>query len=185
MTSTSQNSVTLAAEETAFRQIVLDHLFRYPGLQIQDLYKLIHQAAMASEHADQDIAGARDWLERELNSLGEGPEEPAVDPISPDGGIVRVNLRPYIAAGGDPSALLAAFIRTADEHQGTLANLRRFWSYAEGMAAEGQLPFAPTELEGFFSKMEADRFPAVHHSEAYKATYHPVYRVIVREFLVW
>ena len=125
MTSASQNSVTLAAEETAFRQIILDHLFRYLGLQIQDCYKLIHQAAMASEHADQDIAGARDWLERELNSLGEGPD------------------------------------------------------------AEGQLPFAPTELGGFFSKMEADRFPTVHHSEAYKATYHPAYRVIVCEFLVW
>lgn len=67
-----------------------------------------------------------------------------MDPLSPDGGIVRVNLRPYIAAGGDPSALLAAFIRTADECQGTLANLRRLWSYAEGMAAEGQLPFAPS-----------------------------------------
>lgn len=80
MASTSQNSVTLAAEGTAFRQIVLDHLFRYPGLQIQDLYKLIHQAALASEHADQGIAGARDWLERELNSLGEGPEEPASPP---------------------------------------------------------------------------------------------------------
>lgn len=175
--------VTPASEEAAFRRILSDQAFRYSRLEIQDLYKLIHQAALGSEHAVKDIAAARTWLEHELNCLGAGPEEPVVDTISPDGRIVRINLRPFMAAGGDLSALLAAFIRTANEYQGSWSLLRRFWSYIERMATAGELPFALAELRSFFTKMEAMRFPIIHHSMAYRAAYHPAYRVIVYEFL--
>jgi hypothetical protein len=174
------NSMT---EETAFRRILSNQLLRYPRLEVQDLYKLVYQAAMGSEHAVQDAAMARDWLERELGELGEGPEEAAVDSISPAGRIVRINLRPYIAAGGNPTALLTAFVRTANEYQGTLPLLRRFWSFVERMADAREWPFALVELEGFFGKMETGGFPAVHHSRAYQRAYHPAYRVIVYDFL--
>ncbi len=183
MTKAPEIIATQSAQETAFRRILSDQLLRYPRLELQDLYKLIHQAAKGSEHAVKDVAAARNWLEHELNGLGKGPEEPVVDTISPDGRIVRINLRPYIAAGGDPSALLTAFIRTAKEFQGTWAILRRFWSYVEQMTAAEELPLAPAELRRFFAKMEAERFPATHHSMAYQAAYHPAYRVIVHEFL--
>ncbi len=138
---------------------------------------------MGSEHAVQDVETAGSWLERELSDLDNGPEEPVMDKISPDGRIVRVNLRPYIASGGDHLALLNAFIRTANKYQGAWALLRRFWSFLDRMAASGELPFAWDELEGFFAKMEAKRFPAMHHSKAYQAAYHPAYRVIVHDFL--
>lgn len=183
MPKSSERIVATAAEETALRRILSDQLLRYPRFEVRDLYKLIYQAAMGSEHAAQDIVAAHKRLQRELNGLAEGPEEPIVDPISPDGGIVRINLRPYIAGGGDPSALVVAFIRTANEYKGTRANLRRYWSYAERMAEAQQLPFAPSALGGFFANMEAERFPAVHHSQVYRAAYHPAYRVIVHKFL--
>ncbi len=176
--------VTSTSEEIAFRQILSNQLVRYPQLQLQDLYKLIYQAAMGSEHAIQDMAAARHYLESEVNGLGEGLEEQTLDPISPDRRIVRINLRPYIAEGGDPSMLLTAFIKTANEYKGIWAHLRRYWSYVERMAMAEVLPFAQDELERFFVKMEAEGFPVVHHSMAYRAAYHPAYRVIARDFLV-
>lgn len=176
--------VTSISEEIAFRQILSNQVVRYPRLQLQDLYKLIYQAAMGSEHAIQDMAAARHYLESELNGLGEGLEERTLDPISPDFRIVRINLRPYIAEGGDPSKLLTAFIRTANEYRGIWAHLRRYWSYVERMAMAEELPFTQDELERFFVKMEAEGFPIAHHSTAYRADYHPAYRVIAREFLV-
>ena len=75
-------------------KILQDHLARYPKMQARDVYKLLHQAAMGSEHAVTDIASARAWLERELAEIGPGPAEPLVDPISPDGQIARIHLRP-------------------------------------------------------------------------------------------
>ena len=176
--------VTSTSEEIAFRQILSNQVVRYPRLQLQDLYKLIYQSAMGSEHAIQDMAAARHYLESEVNGLGEGLEEQTLDPISPDRRIVRINLRPYITKGGDPSMLLTAFIRTANEYKGIWAHLRRYWSYVERMAMEEVLPFAQDELERFFVKMVAGGFPVVHHSMAYRAAYHPAYRVIARDFLV-
>ena len=83
-----------AAEREALKRVLLIHVQRYPRLRPQDLYKLIYQAAMGCEHAVQNVAEARSWLESEVKSLRKGPEEPAIDPIAPDGRIVRINLRP-------------------------------------------------------------------------------------------
>ena len=91
------------------------HFSRYPAMQIQDVYKLLHQAAFGSEHAISNPEGARQRLENELAEMGVGPDEPIFDPISADEQIVRVHLRPFIAQGGDPEMLLMAFIQTAEE----------------------------------------------------------------------
>jgi hypothetical protein len=178
-------STASAAEETAFQQILARQMTRYPRLAIQDLYKLIYQAALGAEHAVPDVAAAQEWLARELSQLGAGPPEPIVDTISPDGCIVRVHLRPYMAAGGDPGALLTAFVRTAQEHGGTGEQLRRYWSYAVRLAAMGGLPFNQTDLLSFWAGVEAQGLPVVHHSAGYRDAYKPAYRVIRREFLLW
>jgi hypothetical protein len=185
LTTTPPVSAESAAEETAFQQILARQVSRYPRLEIQDLYKLTYQAAMGAEHAVPDVAAAQDWLERELSQLGAGPQEPVVDTISPDGHMARLHLRPYVAAGGDPSALLTAFVRTANEHRGTREQLRRYWSYAVHLAAMGGLPFNQTDLLSFWADVEAKGFPIVHHSAGYRAAYKPAYRVIRREFLLW
>jgi hypothetical protein len=176
-------TTSFTPDEASFRRLLTHQLARYPQLQVQDLYKLIFQASFGSEHAVADLVAAHRRLERELHESADGPEEPIVDPISPDGRIVRINLRPYLAARGDLPGLLAAFARTAREHRGTEATLHRYWRYAERMAAAGLLPFACEALQGFFAGMRREGFPAVHHSDTYAKTYRPAYRVIVRGFL--
>jgi len=175
--------IPMSNDECTFRQIITCQMMRYPRMKVQDLYKLIHQAAMGSEHAISSVDAARSWLEREVMELGEGPEEPVEDVISPDGQIVRINLRPYLGSGGALPALLDAFIQTANEYRGTAQKLRLYGSYAQRMAEEGELPFERAELASFFDRMEAEGFPAVHHSSAYDEAYHPAYRVIFYEHL--
>ena len=84
-----------------FQSIVIVHCSRYPELQVEDLYKLTHQAALGSEHAVDDITTARQWLVRELDQLPESSVELLFEEISPDKSIVRVHLKPYFEAGGD------------------------------------------------------------------------------------
>jgi len=172
------------SQETAFRQILAQHAARYPRFQVQDLYKLVYQGALGSEHAVADASQARAWLEREVDGLADGPEEPVIEPISADGQVVRVNLRPYVAKGGDLEALLEGFIRTAREYKGTMALLKRYWSYAGRMAQSGALGLPVNELKCFFDEMRARGFPTVHHSQEYRSAYRPAYRVVAREFLV-
>jgi hypothetical protein len=170
-------------DEAAFRRILTTQVRCYRQLDVQDLYKLIFQASRGSEHAVSDRIAARRWLSRELLGLADGPEEPIVDPISPHGRIVRINLRPYLAAKQDVAELLEAFVRTAHAYRGTEEDLRRYWRTAEEMAAEGLLPFAGDALRGFFAGMKAQGFPAVHHSDTYTRIYRPAYRVVLAEFL--
>lgn len=154
-------------------KIIYDHLSRYPILQIQDLYKLLHQAALGSEHALSDRSSVERWLTQELSEMGKWIGEPLIDPISHHGDIVRVHLRPYVAAGYHPQSLLEAFIRTANKYRGDTRLLERYWQEATAIAA-----FPAQEMNDFFQELKNNSFPAVHHSAEYERLYRPAYRVI-------
>lgn len=138
---------------------------------------------MGSAHAIPDAEFARDWLDKEIANLTAGPDEPMVDVISPDGRMVRINLRPFLAAGCDRTKLLNAFIKTANSFKSSESKLRQYWLCAEKMADDAQLPFTKKQLHKYFSEMEKQNLPAVHHSGIYEDNYKPAYRVIVHKYL--
>ncbi|HVT72982.1 MAG TPA: hypothetical protein VHD61_07580 [Lacunisphaera sp.] len=175
--------VAAGASEPDFAPILKEQVRRYPGLQVQDCYKLVFQACLGSEHAALDEATARQWLEREVAGLGPGPAEPLIDPISPDGRIVRIHLRPFVEQHGDVRKLAAAFVQTARTFHGSKQELAAAWAGVVRLAAEGGLPFGAGEAERFGSAIAADGYPAVHHSKAFNERHRPAYRVVAREFL--
>jgi hypothetical protein len=172
-----------SSEEGAFRHILTLHCKRYPLMEAQDLYKLIHQASMGSEHAVQDLNATRAFLEREVDELADGPEEPIEDIISADGQIARINLRPYIDSNASLENLFGAFVRTANEFEGSTIKLKRYRSYALRLPGESSFAFSGTAIRAFFDQMETQGFPAVHHSASYAAAYQPAYRVVLYELL--
>ena len=157
--------------------ILRDHLSRYPKMQIQDVYKLLHQAALGSEHAVSDSESARRWLDRELTEMGEGIREPWIDPISPDGKIARIHLRSFIAAGYDPDLLLDAFVRTANEYRGDVHLLEQYWQVVSGTAG-----FSVQEMNDFIGARKEKNYPAMHHSAEYNEFYRPAYRIVSLDF---
>jgi hypothetical protein len=165
------------------RRILLDHAGRYPAMQVRDVYKLIIQAAMGNEHAVRDEAEARAWLEAELSQLGQGPEEPLFDPISPDGRFVRIHLRPYVQAGKDPQALLRAFVDSSRVASGSRDLMVDYLQKAISMCPKSPLAIEKSALESFFSDMEARDFPAAHHSDEYRRLYRPAYRLVAAELV--
>jgi hypothetical protein len=154
-------------------RVLQDHLSRYPALQIQDLYKLMHQAALGSEHAISDRTSVEKWMMRELAEIGERTPEPLLDPLSQNGEIVQIHLRHYLAAGQDPQLLLEAFIRTANRYHGDIRLLEQYWQDAVAMTI-----FPAPALDEFFQELKVKGFPAVHHSPEYERLYRPAYRVI-------
>jgi len=169
--------------QDVLRQILMDHNRRYPRWGVEDVYKLLHQAAMGSEHAAPEEALARAWLDRELSQMGPGPAEGVVDPISPDGEVVRVHLRPFVAEGHDPQKLVAAFLRTARDHPASVATLESSCRQAVLVAADGAMPFTAGALRAFLQEVASRRYPPVHHSAMYRASYRPAYRVVSQRAL--
>lgn len=150
----------------------------HPELEPQDLYKLLHQAAMGSAHAVDDTAGVRHWMEQELTTMGDRPIDPLIDTIAPDGAVVRVNLRPWVTAGRSTDSLLSAFIRSAEVIPQDTVKLGRYLEVADSMAGEGSLPFDGRVWRELVAARRKEGFPAVHHSASYEMAYHPAYRVV-------
>ncbi|MGE5256940.1 MAG: hypothetical protein ACM3KE_09730 [Hyphomicrobiales bacterium] len=165
------------------RSVLIGHARRYPLWAVEDLYKLLHQAAMGAEHALTDPAEVGDWLMHELAHLDAGPRESLIDPISSDGEVVRVHLRPFAALRLEQGDLVRAFIRTAAEITSSSVRLDDFAKVATQVAGEGYLPFATDQVRGYMAEQRARGFPAVHHSREYQRSYKPAYRVVARRFL--
>jgi len=51
------------------------------------------------------------------------------------------------------------------------------------LADKGLLPFSGETVRLFFTRMEEQGFPVVHHSKLYKRLYRPAYRVVAKQFL--
>lgn len=166
-----------------FQVIILSQLSRYPLSQIEDLYKLTHQAALGSEHAVKDLKAARDWLFRELEEMVNISTDPLFDEISPDGQIIRIHLKPFVERGGEPEILLKAFMQTANGFKGSKEKLMQNWRSVEQLAESGEINFQAEELRSYISLMGSLGYLAVHHSLQYENAYHPHYRVVAREFV--
>jgi len=156
------------------------HDRRYPSWNEQDLYKLLYQGAMGNEHAISDVEAVRRWLASELNSMGQGPAEPLIDPISADGAVLRVHLRPMAAAGLEAAGLLDAFLTSPSVFKGSRQGLVESMEAALALAETGQLSIPVDNLRSFFAKMRKEGLPAVHHSTTYERLYRPAYRVVMK-----
>jgi hypothetical protein len=164
-------------------QLLAAHLDRYPLMQLEDIYKLLHQAALGPEHAVDNEAAARMRLEQEAASLGTGPDESLQDMISPDGRLGRVHLRAYLAAGGSLAELHRAFVETANTYPASRDKLAKFCACLGDLAGAGGIPFPQQEVVAYFDKIARAGYPVVHHSAAFSAAYKPAYRVVAIDLM--
>lgn len=167
-------------DPTSWTTLTADHLRRYPIMEVADAYKLLFHATLGAEHMAPTVASATEWLERELATMGEGPDEPLQDPLGLDGRFSRVHLRPFQAAGGEVEQLARSFVEAAAATPDTAALRCALAAVAEAAAAGG-LSWGATEVAEYFAAREREQFPAVHHSEAFRAAYRPAYRVVVNQ----
>jgi hypothetical protein len=158
-------------------QLIGAHRARYPDMTLADVYKLLHQAALGPAHAV-DLATARARLLEELASLGSGPVEPLVDPISPDGRLARVHLRTWAARALPAERLAEAFVATAGSWPADAAKLARFCGCLGDLADAGGVPATRAEVEAFVTRCEREGWPALHHSAAFRSAHAPAYRVV-------
>jgi len=175
-------------EETVERvgPVVRWHAERYSGLAVEDLYKLLHQSVAGPGHAIESADMARAWLEREWSGLRDPEDdEPLFEPLSADGRLVRVNLRPWRSAGRDRERVLTAFVKTAEAVSPSAGEIRSAMdairACSGSLAGEADVPAA--RLDSLFVKLAAEGYPAVHHSPGYRQAYAPAYRVVLREYL--
>lgn len=164
------------ASDAGWSALILEHVERYPAMEVVDLYKLLHQATLGSEHAVRNRDEASSWLESEIAALGDGPVEAVVDRIGSR--FARVHLRPFLTGGGDAGRLLDSFVKTANDGHAGVQQLECGLAVAAALAATGRLPWTAADVAGYATDRAGDGFAAVHHSDGFRDAYRPAYRVI-------
>ena len=175
----------LRGTEEDLLELLDTYLARYPVMAPQDVYKLLYQGILGPEHllAEPEAFAARLLAEyaavppSAFPPAGGKADEPLSEPVRPDGRLLRVNLRPFKARGGDPDRPLVACRAAAAARWGAQAELRAAWAAVASACQAGRWPHLG-DVAAFSAWLDAHDYPAVHHSTQYREAYQPAYRLV-------
>jgi hypothetical protein len=167
-----------AAQRESILSPVYEQVRMHPAMQVEDVYKLVHQAAFGNGHLITDEGEARRYLLAELESVKADDTEQLVEAVSANVTVVRVNLRPFKARRLDPERLVEAMLASARAFHPDPRVFERDWKTIVDAAAHGSLPWPAEALIAFGNARKAEGYPAIHHSDVYNARYQPAYRVV-------
>lgn len=165
------------AERT--RRRLTEHFRQYPDMQIEDLFKYLFQSAFGCEHMVSSRTQAVDWISREFAN-GVGCVEKDTEPL--DSGYSRVHLS-WLNRGLSPETLGALFARSAKAEPNGRDDLLEKLEIARELAEQGVIPFAAQLLEEKRVQWEQTGYSALHHSDIFRARYHPAYRVVSKDYV--
>jgi hypothetical protein len=159
------------------RKFIKTHVERYPRARPRDVYKLIFQGIYGVGHI---ITGnARGYLMEEAGRIPlEGyPDCPLVEPVSPDGSMVRVNLRPFLRKKLSLDGLFRVMIASADV-KGDEEMVIELWDVFLGMVEAGEVKMGSDEIKEVQEIIDMKGIKPMHHTEPYRQAYYPAYRVV-------
>lgn len=158
-----------------FSDILLTHLERYPDMQLQDCVKLAHQSEFGPGHLLKDENKALKFLKAEMDSCKPN-DDPLYLPIG--NGLCRLSLPACKQKGITAEQVFKLFSHAAKTVQGDKRNFHKTIQEIKKLLDEDMLPFDPGEADYFFITYEDKGYPMLHHSDVYKKTYAPAYRVV-------
>ena len=168
----------------SFNELVKQHLDWYPLMEARDIYKLLFQGMMGSEHLISSVDEFTQYLRREFDPLPANPSERLLEPVRPDQCLLRLNLRAYKCHQPYVDLLIPVLLETAQAFSGDLVDLQAAWTSFVQSCEQGQITnFQLDQVHQFTLWLEKHRFPAAHHSEAYAREYQPAYRLISNDFI--
>ncbi|MEG0780753.1 MAG: hypothetical protein RR426_09125 [Oscillospiraceae bacterium] len=163
------------------RELLTQHAHRYPAMEPTDAIKLLYQAEFGGEHLVRDSAFGLEQLEREYQAT---PPDDCC-PLSEDcgDGWVRLNLAAARALDVPPPLLYRLFVLSCGAAGGSQPRFIRQLELLRELTAEGVFGFDSDRLETALAEYRGAGYPAVHHSDAYRAAYRPAYRLVRRAYL--
>ena len=151
------------------------HLGIHDGVELRDVYKLLHQSVFGPEHLGEGMEAAA--IEREMRGQAVEWEEPLLEPISVDGRACRVNLRVAARLGVAPSIIAEAVRSSAFGRD--RGELGRLWKKVGESLDALSKRFGEKDFERLTALVNEKGFPPFHHSSGYRELNRPAYRVIL------
>ena len=182
---------------------VIEYYKRNTDVEITDLFKFLYQSCFGCEHLVSDYASA---LERILNEAeyAQADDLPNIEYL--DGPYCRVHLKTLkdkasleklcqlflksssaqSSEGSQNSPVAGVKSCPTDNDNGTSTSRDRLENELENLillAGSGEIPFSPDFLRSRIDNWRSEGFPAVHHSDTFRNSHNPAYRVINKDYL--
>ena len=161
------------------RDLLIRHYRDYPSLDIRDIFKYLHQSAMGCEHLVFSLPHAIRYIEQEAESCTVVGGR-LVDRL--DGEYSRVHLA-YLREGLSAETLGRLFYMSAKPEEQGRVTLEHKLEIASSLVREGVLPLDAEAFDAAVREWKAVGYPAVHHSEVFRSSYAPAYRVIANRYV--
>jgi len=157
---------------------LMAHGRAYPKLQAEDIFKYLFQSVFGCEHLVSDESAVLGSILREYEAVAK-EASPCTDRL--DGKYSRVHLS-WLNGSLTPETLAKLFCLSAKKEPDGKALLEEKLGVAQELAAEGLLPIGCAAFEQALDAWRAAGYPALHHSDAFRAAYRPAYRVIADRY---
>ncbi len=163
-----------------FSFYLTEQIKKHPSIMPQDVAKICYQAAMGAEHLLSDTSAAKRYFDAEFETI-----EPRRGELFEclTGDVCRVDLGAWKATGMPREWLFNMFVGTATVKRGGKEILEEYIASAEDVLKSASVRFSAEEWRGFIKNYREMGMPAVHHSEAYRQSEKPSYRIVDRAFL--
>lgn len=166
--------------QQAVRQMVADH----PALQLVDIYKSLAQERFGPGHLVADTAAARQYLVQELAQVLPSQSR-SIEPCGIEGTYSRLPLRVItdsLISLDEYFSLFLQGLRPVTQSQ--IEAWQKEWPLMEQQIAAMDLNLPNYDSDrDMIAQALAQGHYALHHSPAYRATYHPHYRIIRSDLL--
>ncbi len=164
---------------TELKPLLLEHYQRYPQMTIQDLVKLIFQNEFAGGHMVTCELASLQRLQEECQGL-----DAIASVMFEDIGnnLCRLRLQAIRPSGVQLSTVNRFFVNTALSRRGRVSSFEQKLDLLRSCCEEGVLPFQTADLEAYLRTYRERGYPAVSHSQVYRQSYRPAYRVVGAEY---
>ena len=159
------------------RQLLLEHLEKYPLMQPQDCVKLFYQSRMGCGHFLSGSSQVQARLQKEYQTC---PHTGQLLFESLGHDYCRLHLSAFDASELSLETLGNLFVYSSQQPSAGENALKEDLLMFDTMVRSKEVPFALSHWESFLSQYQSAGFPAISHSDTYRQAYHPSYRVLHR-----
>ena len=170
------NKKTGHSERT--RELLIKHYQTYPKLQTEDVFKYIFQSAFGCEHLVSSEDAVLNNIKLEYATVSK-QAQPKTEIL--DGEYSRVFLS-HLNDGLKPETLAKLVCLSAKKEPNGAVSLEEKIEVAKLLVADGTLPFDVNCFDEKLACWRAMGYPAVRHSEEFRAEYRPAYRVVANRY---
>lgn len=173
--------------QTGWKQYLRNQIQLHPSMEPQDVYKMMYQAAFGAEHILQEKEAAYAYLKGEFEET-KPSDELLHEQIGED--VCRVNLGAWKQRQLPLEWLFRMFVGSVEAEsrkqgmqEAAAESFQQYEREAKKAVKEGSFSFSYADFEEYAGNYHQAAPHPVHHSEAYRRSEHPAYRLVSTRYL--